>query len=106
LRGEHTEEEAEGVFLIISVRWRNTNQISRYNFIHEPDTCIITHSRYEDCTSYDVLSTSAFYDTQGKYFSKDVNLAPGESTEGWLVYDIPEDLAPAVLRIYFWDQTH
>jgi hypothetical protein len=101
LLGQHVQEEAEGIYLIVPVRWRNTSLIPRYNFIHKPWTCIIVPTSFSGCESYDVFATSAYYDTQGQYFSQERKLAPGETVEGWLVFDIPEDLTSPVLRIYF-----
>ena len=103
LLGQHVQEEAEGIYLIVPVQWRNTSLIPRYNFADKPWTCVIVSTRFSGCESYDVFATSAYYDTQGQYFSRERKLAPREILDGWLVFDIPESLTSPVLRVYFDD---
>ena len=100
--GQYVQGEAEGIYLIVPVRWRNISLIPRYNFIHKPWTCIIIPNSYSGCESYDVFATSAYYDTQGQYFTRERRLAPGEIADGWLVFDIPESLTSPILRIHFY----
>jgi serine/threonine protein kinase len=93
------EEQAEGIYLIVPIRWRNTSLVSRY--IDEDLVCAIdpAYSIYLDsCRMYDVMGTSAYYRAQGQTRPWQ-KIAAGGSADGWLVFDIPENLAPVVLRI-------
>ena len=109
LIGSYRQEQAEGIFLIVPMRWRNTALIERYNFIHMTDMCIVgarasTGGSASGCQFDDIFGTSAYYDTQG--LERSQILQPGEVYDGWVVFDIPENFGAPVLRIYhhyFWE---
>lgn len=104
LVGSHLEEEAEGVYLIVPVRWRNTSQISRYYDIHGPWLCIPDPEDFFGCVSEDVFAKSAYHDTRGLYpGGVETKIAPGTSADDWVVFDTREDLTSPALRVHYDD---
>ena len=106
IKGRYRDTQAEGIYLIVPMRWRNTALIEQSLSVYKPRTCIVGAGGFygDNCKLWDISGTGGYYSSNPRGISYDdmfPNLKAGEVYDGWMVFDIPEDFGTPVLRIYY-----